>query len=107
MVWRNKNYTRACVRTKHTHPSLRSAERSVRVQEQAVGMKRFGEDLITLQQRIDAEKLARDAEVSSLRAEVHDVLGNRNASDEQFRVSAGWQAGTHTQTCCRVYVWTR
>jgi hypothetical protein len=41
-------------------------------------------------QRLDAEKLARDAEIGSLRTEVHDVLGNRSASDDQFKVRTSW-----------------
>jgi hypothetical protein len=77
------------------------AERSVRQQEQTVSIKRFGEDLITLQQRIDAEKLARDAELNTLRGEVHDALGNRNLGDEQFRVRVGLLSVTCT---CIVYL---
>lgn len=34
-------------------------ERTLRVQEQSISLKRFGEDLMTIQQRIDAEKLSR------------------------------------------------
>mmetsp|Transcript_27178 Transcript_27178/g.69192 ORF Transcript_27178/g.69192 Transcript_27178/m.69192 type:complete len:278 (-) Transcript_27178:593-1426(-) len=60
-------------------------ERTARVHEQSIGLKRFGEDLMTLQQRLDAEKLSRDAEVGGLRTEIHDVLGNRSASDDQFK----------------------
>ncbi|GFH27138.1 uncharacterized protein HaLaN_25410, partial [Haematococcus lacustris] len=62
-------------------------ERSVRVTEQTVSIKRFGEDLITLQQRIEAEKLNRDSELGALRSEIHDVLGNRSANDEHFKAA--------------------
>ncbi len=65
------------------------AERALRQQEQTVSIKRFGEDLITLQQRIDGEKLSRESELNALRGEIHDVLGNRNLSDEQFKVRPG------------------
>ncbi len=51
-----------------------------------MSIKRFGEDLITLQQRIDTEKLVREADLNALRGEIHEALGNRNLSDEQFKV---------------------
>lgn len=60
-------------------------ERTLRQQEQTVSIKRVGEDLITLQQRIDGEKLSREAELNTLRGEIHEVLGNKNMADEQFK----------------------
>ncbi|PNW80868.1 hypothetical protein CHLRE_07g332950v5 [Chlamydomonas reinhardtii] len=60
-------------------------ERNGRVQEQTVSMKRVGEDLMLLSQRLDTEKNTRDSEVSALRAEVHDAIGNRNLADDQFK----------------------
>mmetsp|Transcript_6999 Transcript_6999/g.11898 ORF Transcript_6999/g.11898 Transcript_6999/m.11898 type:complete len:262 (-) Transcript_6999:715-1500(-) len=63
-------------------------ERNLRQTEQTGSIKRFGEDLITLQQRIDAEKMGREAELNTLRGEIHDVLGNRNVMDEQFKNAA-------------------
>ncbi|KAG1677714.1 hypothetical protein FOA52_001026 [Chlamydomonas sp. UWO 241] len=60
-------------------------ERNNRVQDQSISLKRFGEDLIGLQSRLDQERLTRDAELSGLRSEVHEALGNRNVSDEQFQ----------------------
>ena len=55
------------------------------MQDQSISLKRFGEDLISIQQRVDQEKLIKDAELSGLRAEIHEALGNRNMSDEQFK----------------------
>lgn len=63
-------------------------ERNSRVQEQAISLKRFGEDLITISQRVDQEKMMREGELSSLRSEVHEALGNRNVTDEQFKNAA-------------------
>ncbi|MEW5301329.1 MAG: hypothetical protein WDW36_004194 [Sanguina aurantia] len=68
-------------------------ERNSRVQEQHLGLKRVGEDLLGLQQKVDVERIARETEVSSLRQEVHDVLGNRNTSDDQFK-TAVWEEVT-------------
>lgn len=55
------------------------------MQDQSISLKRFGEDLVSIQQRVDQEKLIKDAELSGLRAEIHEALGNRNMSDEQFK----------------------
>ncbi|MEW5318305.1 MAG: hypothetical protein WDW38_009538 [Sanguina aurantia] len=68
-------------------------ERNSRVQEQHLGLKRVGEDLLGLQQKMDVERIARETEVSNLRQEVHDVLGNRNTSDDQFK-TAVWEEVT-------------
>lgn len=35
--------------------------------------------------QVDSEKAAREAEMTTLRSEIHDVLGNRNLSDEKFQ----------------------
>ncbi|GFR51740.1 hypothetical protein Agub_g14186 [Astrephomene gubernaculifera] len=60
-------------------------ERNGRVQEQTVSLKRVGEDLMVLSQRLDIEKTTRETEVSSLRSEVHDAIANRNMLDDQFK----------------------
>ncbi|GIL59437.1 hypothetical protein Vafri_14118 [Volvox africanus] len=60
-------------------------ERNGRVQEQTVAMKRIGEDLMLLSQRLDIEKTSRETELSALRSEVHDAIGNRNLTDDQFK----------------------
>mmetsp|Transcript_13822 Transcript_13822/g.24301 ORF Transcript_13822/g.24301 Transcript_13822/m.24301 type:complete len:265 (-) Transcript_13822:549-1343(-) len=60
-------------------------ERNARLQEQTLSMKRVGEDLMIVQQKIEVEKSARESDVNQLRTEVHDVLGNRNLNDEQFK----------------------
>jgi len=60
-------------------------ERNNRVQEQAISLKRFGEDLISIQQRVEQEKVVREADLGSLRAELHEVLGSRNIADDQFK----------------------
>ncbi|GAX74372.1 hypothetical protein CEUSTIGMA_g1820.t1 [Chlamydomonas eustigma] len=62
-------------------------ERNSRIQEQSISLKRFGEDLLTIQQRVDQEKLVKDAELSGLRSEIHEALGNRNMADEHFKNS--------------------
>lgn len=48
-------------------------------------MRQVGADLLRLTERADAERAAREAELGSLRAEVHDALGARNAADEKFQ----------------------
>lgn len=60
-------------------------ERNSRVQEQTVSLKRVGEDLVLVSQRLESEKSTRESEVAALRSEVHDALGNRNAADDQFK----------------------
>lgn len=60
-------------------------ERNSRVQEQTMSMKRVGEDLVLVSQRLEAEKAAREAELGALRSEVHDALGNRNSADDHFK----------------------
>ena len=73
-------------------------ERNSRMQDQAVSLKRFGEDLVTIQHKVEQEKATRESEMSNLRSEIHEALGNRNLSDEQFKGSvldelAGLKAG--------------
>mmetsp|Transcript_444 Transcript_444/g.1145 ORF Transcript_444/g.1145 Transcript_444/m.1145 type:complete len:273 (-) Transcript_444:1052-1870(-) len=60
-------------------------ERTIRMQEQAMALKRFGEDISGVNHRVDTEKAQREADLSGLRVEIHDVLANRNIQDEQFK----------------------
>ncbi|KAG1659271.1 hypothetical protein FOA52_008200 [Chlamydomonas sp. UWO 241] len=63
-------------------------ERSNRTQEQATVLARFGEDIVAVQARLDKERATRDAELSSLRSEVHNVLGSHNEADAQFKATS-------------------
>lgn len=62
-------------------------ERNSRMQDQAVSLKRFGEDLVTIQHKVEQEKATRESEMSNLRSEIHEALGNRNLADEQYKAS--------------------
>ena len=50
-------------------------ERNNRMQDQAVSLKRFGEDLVTIQHKVEQEKATRESELSNLRSEIHEALG--------------------------------
>lgn len=58
-------------------------------------MRQVGADLLRLQERLEGEKAQRETELGQLRSEVHEVLGNRNVTDEKFQVgsSGGGQGG--------------
>ncbi|GBF88940.1 SF-assemblin [Raphidocelis subcapitata] len=60
-------------------------ERVSRVEAETKTVRQVGADLLRLQERVDAEKGAREAELGQLRGEVHEVLGNRNVTDEKFQ----------------------
>lgn len=49
-------------------------------------VRQVGADLLRLQERLDGERGAREAELGQLRSEIHEVLGARNAADEKFQV---------------------
>lgn len=70
------------------------SERVCRVEAESKTVRQVGADLLRLQERLEAEKGAREGELGALRAEVHDVLANRNVTDEKFQVSCwgGWGA---------------
>jgi hypothetical protein len=59
------------------------------VEAETKTVRQVGGDLLRLQERVDAEKAAREAELGQLRGEVHEVLGNRNVTDEKFQVGGG------------------
>lgn len=60
-------------------------ERIQRMDAHGIALKRFGEDIFRVQEKIDGEKTIREAELAQLRSEIHDALGNRNISDEKFQ----------------------
>lgn len=49
----------ACAPTAACLACCHGAERNARMQDQTLSLKRFGEDLITIQQRVDQEKVVR------------------------------------------------
>lgn len=48
-----------CMRVRARARACVCAERNARVQEQTLSLKRVGEDLVTMAQRMDAEKASR------------------------------------------------
>ncbi|KAI8470508.1 MAG: striated microtubule associated system I fiber component [Monoraphidium minutum] len=60
-------------------------ERVGRVESETKVVRQVGADLLRLQERLEGEKGAREAELGSLRSEIHEVLGNRNVTDEKFQ----------------------
>ncbi|KAF6256136.1 striated microtubule associated system I fiber component [Scenedesmus sp. NREL 46B-D3] len=60
-------------------------ERVARVEMETKTVRQVGQDLLRLQERLEAEKSTRDGDVNQLRAEIHEVLGNMNISDEKFQ----------------------
>lgn len=60
-------------------------ERVARVEMETKTVRQVGQDLLRLQERLETEKTARESDVNQLRSEVHEVLGNRNMTDEKFQ----------------------
>lgn len=60
-------------------------ERVSRVEAETKTVRQVGADLLRLQERVDAEKSQREGELGQLRSEIHEVLGNRNVTDEKFQ----------------------
>jgi SF-assemblin/beta giardin len=50
-------------------------ERVARLEREAQTLKRIGDDMFRLTERLDAEKNVRDAEMAQIRSEVHEALG--------------------------------
>lgn len=86
------------------------AERVSRVEAETKTVRQVGADLLRLQERVEGERAARETEFGTLRAEVHEVLGSRNLSDEKFQVGAPgggqgrrgarWRGCVWRVTCC-------
>jgi hypothetical protein len=57
-----------------------------RVEAETKTVRQVGADLLRLQERLEAEKGTRESELGQLRSEIHEVLGNRNVTDEKFQV---------------------
>eukprot|EP00775_Hariotina_reticulata_P010153 gene10153-10311_t len=60
-------------------------ERVARVEMETKTVRQVGQDLLRLQDRLEGEKATRDSDINQLRSEIHEVLGNRNISDEKFQ----------------------
>jgi len=60
-------------------------ERISRMDAESKILKQIATDVFRVQEKIDTEKAAREAELATLRSEIHEVLGNRNLSDEKFQ----------------------
>lgn len=60
-------------------------ERVSRVECETKTVRQVGADLLRLQERLEGEKAARESELGQLRSEIHEVLGNRNVTDEKFQ----------------------
>eukprot|EP00878_Enallax_costatus_P042714 GHUV01050165.1.p1 GENE.GHUV01050165.1~~GHUV01050165.1.p1 ORF type:complete len:322 (+),score=61.78 GHUV01050165.1:181-1146(+) len=60
-------------------------ERVARVETETKTVRQVGQDMLRLQERLEAEKATRDGDINQLRSEIHEVLGNRNVSDEKFQ----------------------
>ena len=58
-----------------------------RLEREAQTLKRVGEDIFRLQERLEKEKANREASMHSLQSEVNEMAGGRNLSDEKFQVS--------------------
>lgn len=67
-------------------PRRRPPERVSRVETETKTVRQVGADLLRLQERLEGERAARDSEMGQLRSEIHEVLGNRNVTDEKFQV---------------------
>jgi hypothetical protein len=81
-------------RTPAPHPPPPPAqERVSRVEAETKTVRQVGSDLLRLQERLESDKAARDAEMGQLRGELHEVLGNRNVTDEKFQVGRGVRGG--------------
>ena len=57
-----------------------------RLEREAQTLKRVGEDIFRLQERLEKEKSNREASMHSLQSEVNEMAGGRNLSDEKFQV---------------------
>ena len=60
-------------------------ERVARLEREAQTLKRVGEDVLRLQERIETEKSNREAALHSLQSELNEMAGGRNLSDEKFQ----------------------
>jgi len=60
-------------------------ERISRMDAESKILKQIATDVFRVQEKIDTEKGTREAELATLRSEIHEVLGNRNLSDEKFQ----------------------
>ena len=61
-------------------------ERVSRLEREAQTLKRVGEDIYRLQERIEQEKAQREGSLHSLQSEINEIAGGRNLSDEKFQV---------------------
>ena len=61
------------------------AERVSRLEREAQTLKRVGEDIFRLQERIESEKAHREASLHSLQSEVNELAGGRSLGDEKFQ----------------------
>lgn len=60
-------------------------ERVSRLEREAQTLKRVGEDIFRLQERIEKEKSNREASLHSMQSELNEMAGGRNLSDEKFQ----------------------
>jgi len=60
-------------------------EKVSRLEREAQTLKRVGEDVFRLQERIEQEKSQREAALHSMQSELNEVAGGRNLSDEKFQ----------------------
>eukprot|EP00877_Chromochloris_zofingiensis_P007535 jgi/Chrzof1/3034/Cz12g09040.t1 len=73
-------------------------ERVARVDMETKTVRQVGQDLLRLQDKVETEKAARmlthqsfayvsyrEGDLNQLRSEIHEVLGNRNVTDEKFQ----------------------
>ncbi|GMH41961.1 hypothetical protein BSKO_09880 [Bryopsis sp. KO-2023] len=60
-------------------------ERVARLEREAHTLKRVGEDIFRVQEKIDEEASIRESDISKMRGEMQEVMGVRNSSESKFQ----------------------